>query len=351
MSTPSAYLIIREGSKWADVFRLVEGESVTIGRAPTNTIVVKDERCSRNHAEVFLSNGIWKLRDLDSRNGTMVAGDRLFGDYNLQAGDIVQIGNSHLAFVHDLAQAFPDTSTLIKSSKLVEGDEVVLPVNGDDESVLDAFEPTTITHRRGQSRLLDAPSMEDVEDSSPKIGRAAAKLCRIAFELAKSTDVVSLANRALDGLFQGTQVDAGAVLLRRRDESGERMAEELEVVASRSDSEHSYHRVSAFLASTVMREGQAVMARNVMDDSQLGNRDSRGEMLATSVICAPIRLEGRLLGLVHVYSTDVDRSTDPEDLEFTLAVADTVGVALENLSKRQQLAENLNQIKTENVQL
>ena len=42
---------------------------------------------------------------------------------------------------------------------------------------------------------------------------------------------------------------------------------------------------------------------------------------------------------------------DPDDLEFTLAVADTVAVALENLSRQQELAENLNQIRDENVQL
>lgn len=59
----TAYLVIREGSKWTDVFRLVDGESVTVGRAPTNAIVVKDERCSRNHAEVFQSQGQWMLRD------------------------------------------------------------------------------------------------------------------------------------------------------------------------------------------------------------------------------------------------------------------------------------------------
>src|SRR5687768_16497943 len=58
-----AYLVIREGSKWTDVFRLVPGQSVTIGRAPTNQIVLKDDRCSRCHAEVFLSEGQWTLRD------------------------------------------------------------------------------------------------------------------------------------------------------------------------------------------------------------------------------------------------------------------------------------------------
>ncbi len=348
----NAYLIIREGSKWADVVRLVPGESATLGRAPTNTIVVKDERCSRNHAEVFHTQGEWKLRDLESRNGTLVSGSQLAADHTLEPGDIIQIGNSHLAFVHDLAQAFPDTGSLLRSSKAVGSD-----ANGeseeteDAESIFDSFEPTTITHRKGQSRFLDSPVLDDTDEAFPKVGRAAAQLCRLAFDLAKSTDVVSLANMALNGLFEGTQVDSGAILLRQRDSAGNRSSEELEVVASRSDCEHAYHRVSKFLASTVLREGQAVMARNVMDDSNLGNRDSRGEILATSVICAPVRMEGQNLGIVHLYTTDVERTTDPEDLEFTLAVADTVGVAIENLNKRQVLAEDLNQMRSENVHL
>src|SRR6266481_2955007 len=96
-----AYLVIREGSKWTDVFRLVPGQSVTIGRAPTNHIVIKDERCSRHHAEIFLSQERWTLRDLESRNGTSVGGNQVHGDYLLQPGDVVRIGASQLKFVHD----------------------------------------------------------------------------------------------------------------------------------------------------------------------------------------------------------------------------------------------------------
>lgn len=348
----NCYLIIRDGSKWADVVRLVPGESVTLGRAPTNTIVIKDERCSRNHAEVFQAQGEWKLRDLESRNGTIVSGDPVTTDRTLTAGDIVQIGNSHLAFVHDLSQAFPDSGALLKGSKDVTVGDPNEDALTEDASIFESFEPTTITHRKGQSRFLDVPTQEESdEESIPKVGRAAAMLCRLAFDLARSTDVVSLTNTALNGLFEGTRVDSGAILIRERDTRGERTSEELEVVASRSDCDHSYHRVSQFLSSTVMRDGQAVMARNVMDDSNLGNRDSRGEILATSVICAPVRVEGKMLGIVHLYTTEVDKTTDPEDLEFTLAVADTVGVALENLSKRQLLAENLNQVRSQNTQL
>ena len=348
----NAYLIIRDGSKWADVVRLIPGESVTMGRAPTNTVVVKDERCSRNHAEVFHTQGMWKIRDLDSRNGTQVSGERLSQDHVLEPGDILQIGNSHLAYVEDLSQAFPETGSLLKASKSVsQGTDSAGIETEDAASIFETFEPTTITHRKDQSRYLDEPSLDDTDESFPKVGRAAAKLCRLAFELAKSTDVVSLANVAINGLFEGTHVDAGALLLRVRDATGQRSGQELEVIASRSDSDHSYHRVSAFLSSTVLNDGQAVMARNVMDDSNLGNRDSRGEILATSVICAPVRMGGHIHGLVHLYTTDAEVTTDPEDLEFTLAVADTVGVALENLKKRQELAEDLNQVQTENVNL
>lgn len=52
-----AYLVIREGNKWSDVFRLTPGRTVTLGRASTNQIVIKDDRCSRCHAEIFLAQG------------------------------------------------------------------------------------------------------------------------------------------------------------------------------------------------------------------------------------------------------------------------------------------------------
>ena len=81
----------------------------------------------------------------------------------------------------------------------------------DEASVLAATEPTTITHRRGQTKFL-APGEEEASGVS-KMGRAAAKLCRLAFELAKAPDVAAMAELALAGLAEGTQTDAGALLL------------------------------------------------------------------------------------------------------------------------------------------
>ncbi|HEY2892642.1 MAG TPA: sigma 54-interacting transcriptional regulator [Pirellulales bacterium] len=343
-----AYLVIREGSKWADVFRLLPGQAVTVGRAPTNQIVIKDERCSRCHAEIFFSEGQWVLRDLDSRNGTAVANTRIRGDYMLEPGDIIRIGQSQLRFVHELAKGFTET-TGPQPGPILEDETYNGPLSIDDSSVLSLHEPATITHRRGQTKFLE-PHEPD-ETSLPRLGRAAASLCRLAFELAQAPEIISIADLALAGLFEATQVDSGAVFVLPRNYEGVPNSAELELVTARTDSSLLYHRVSSILASTVLREGEAVLARNVMGDSSLGSRDSRGVVDATSVICAPIRRGKRLLGLLHLYSTNDERVPDPDDLEFTLAVADTVAVALDNLGRRQELAEDLSQIRNENLQL
>ena len=346
-SSMLAYLVIREGTKWSDVSRLLPGRTLTIGRAPTNQIVVKDERCSRYHAEVFLSQGSWTLRDLDSRNGTLLNGQRVTGDATLAEGDVVRIANCQMAFVYDLSKAFAEGGAKpILSGET--GDETVASVLISDTSDLQPLETpetTHITHRRGKTTLL-YPAAREVS-GMPQLGEAATQLCRLAFNLASQTDVESVARLALDGLFEGTSSDAAALLLGPRHLDEALQVSDLHVVASRSVPGGKYHRLSSFLADTVLREQEAVLARNVQDDLTLGTRNSKGEIESTSVICSPIRQDGKVVGLIHLYSTHAHRTLDPNDLEFSLAVADNVALALKNLNRQEELAENLSQTQSE----
>ncbi len=344
-----AYLVIREGTKWSDVFRLIPDQSTLIGRAPTNQIVIKDERCSRTHMEVFYSGGQWIARDLDSRNGTMVGDEAIQGDRTLNPGDVIRIGRTQLAFVYKLSDAFSDARPKPRRTPSETAESLEAAGLDSDPVTASESEPTTITHRRVRTRYL-TPGEDDAASVS-RIGRAATRLCRLAFELTKATDEATLAQTALAGLAEGTQTDAGGILLAPRDLVEEARYEDLQVTASRSSSEHKYRKISSFLASTVLREGEAVMARNLAGDSSLANRDTQGEILATSVICAPIRRGRKILGLIHLYSTSPHRQPDPDDLEYALATADALAVALENLQRREELAENLTQVRTENVQL
>ncbi len=337
---------------------MVPGDPIRIGRAPTSQIVIQDERCSRTHAELFMSEGRWILRDLGSRNGTAVGKKLIKGDWTLRRGDVIRIGHSRLVFAYDLSEAFSDPtaafSEVEESAEATDGGS-----QRSDSNVLAAYEPTTITHRRGQTRFLTLVDKEGEPEGEPdgevegasRTNRATAQLCRLAFELGKAPNLEKLANLALVGLLEGANVDAGALLLLPRDFDGEARGSDLEVFASRTTGLRRYHPVAGFLATTVMREGEAVLARNIMGDSSLGSRDSKGVIHATSVICAPVRHGDKVLGLIHLYSTNEEAIPDPDDLEFTLAVADTVAVAITNLYRRRELAENLTQVQKENLQL
>ena len=344
-----AYLVIRDGKKWSDVFRLIPGRTVTIGRSPTNQIVIKEEQASRKHAEIFLSDGNWTVRDLKSRNGTAVGEERVTGDRNLHAGDVIWIANTQLAFVHDLSSAYNRKIF----SRVEIGNETItgLEVADDDQATLTELplEPQTITHRRQKTKFLqDEENQEDdFVEAVPKVGRAATKLCRLAFELANETTPRGIARMALDSMIEGTTVDAGAVLMVPRAKPQTTNPEKLEIIAWRSENRPEYQRVSKFLAETVLRDGEAVLAREIQDDSALGLRDSKGEIHAKSVICAPIRLINRSIGLIHLYSTRPEGLLDPDDLEFTLAVAETVALALRTRYREQKLVADLTKTRSQ----
>jgi Nif-specific regulatory protein len=98
-----AYLVIRDGNGWSESYQLNPGQVTTMGRATTNRVVLRDDLCSRTHCEVFVSGNRWTLRDLSSRNGTFINGQRIDGDYELEPDELIEIGQCDLAFTYDLS--------------------------------------------------------------------------------------------------------------------------------------------------------------------------------------------------------------------------------------------------------
>ncbi len=50
------------------------GDLITIGRAPDNIIVIRDPSVSSHHTQLYLVGETYRLKDLDSTNGTRVNG-------------------------------------------------------------------------------------------------------------------------------------------------------------------------------------------------------------------------------------------------------------------------------------
>ncbi len=337
-----AYLVVREGSKWRDVYRLTPGQVMTIGRAPTNRIVLHDEVCSRHHCEVFQNGSSWKIRDLQSRNGTLIDGEPVVGEVELKPGQVIEIGPCELAFTYDLSQAFP------KSTEKTDQPESDTNITVDVFDYAPPAEPTII-RREGANPFVAGPRTATVERD--RTSRELAQLYRLALEMGGANNSKQLAEVVLAGLAAGTSADIGALLLLPAPASAGEDPGELTLVAYRSSGERPYQRVSEYLSTTVLKSREAILARDVADDSLLVNRDSLGEIHAKSVICAPIRMGRKIHGLIHLYSTNPDKKLESDDLEYTLAVADQCAGALDNLLRQEKLADGLAQVRNENLKL
>ena len=76
MTTPAAATDLRVLSGGRE-FRFAAHEVAVLGRDPAVSVCVPQPAVSRRHAQISQRSGVWVLEDLDSTNGTFVAGQRI----------------------------------------------------------------------------------------------------------------------------------------------------------------------------------------------------------------------------------------------------------------------------------
>jgi Nif-specific regulatory protein len=322
------FLVVQDPVVGRGVVALVTGERVSIGRAPTNTIIVHDERASRFHAEIVPRATGWAIRDLASRNGTLLDGEPVRGERPLVPGAVVSIGLAEIT-VHEGDPA----ATAVLADPAAAGNTGTMPAD------LRAWQ-ASITHRRAHSRLLDdIHAIPASADAVPRVGRAAAELCRLAFALGRAADLRTAAALALDSALQGTGATRGLVLLPRSPTTapahGAAAADALEPAAATPQSWPAA-AVPAGIVAAVLAGNEALLAAAV-------NREA--------TLSAPVRSHGHAVGVVHLEMAAGERAASPDDLEFLMAVCDALGLALDNLSAREALSSRLASTADENERL
>ncbi len=84
-------LTVKKGASAGKVFE-VKLPQFVIGRSKGCQLKPQSDAVSRKHCVILLTNDTAVLRDLKSRNGTVVNGDLIKGEHQLATGDEIRVG-------------------------------------------------------------------------------------------------------------------------------------------------------------------------------------------------------------------------------------------------------------------
>ncbi|MBT6642945.1 MAG: FHA domain-containing protein, partial [Planctomycetaceae bacterium] len=113
-----ATLVLQIAERNGPSFLLLPHKENTIGRAVDADIVVADRLTSRGHAAISrnTSNGDWQIKDLQSRNGTWVDGQRIT-EISLQPEMSIRIGTTEFIFRTPTRRSVEETDN--ESEKII----------------------------------------------------------------------------------------------------------------------------------------------------------------------------------------------------------------------------------------
>ena len=95
VKTGPRQLVVIEGPLTGTVIPLGTAD-VTIGRAPSSTLVLDDDYASNAHSRLTLSGGTWVVSDLGSTNCTWIDRTRITAPTPLAIGHTLKVGRTVL---------------------------------------------------------------------------------------------------------------------------------------------------------------------------------------------------------------------------------------------------------------
>ncbi|MCE9547311.1 MAG: sigma 54-interacting transcriptional regulator [Planctomycetia bacterium] len=291
-----------QGSRAGTIFRLRPDQENRLGRGLECGLVLADPLCSRVHAVLTELEHRWWVRDAESRNGTFV-NDQRIDDAALVEGSRIRVGSTE--FIFHLAEEPPSgVDSEAKITQTLVRDQVVAA------SEAEWFSPASLGNSRQAHELL--------------------LLYQLSLKLLGTSDPDEVVHIALDLLRE--RCNAAVVGFLWVNETGQ-LRPKLVIPAGAADQVH----LSDHLTELVCRQNHAVWV-----DSQRASTTSDSLQHFADAICVPLVQEGTLRGALHAYR-EHNRFT-PDEFQFTLSLANILGIALVRARREATLATDFQQL-------
>jgi predicted component of type VI protein secretion system len=175
----------------ADSIYFLTDSETRIGRDPSNSLSISDLSVSRHHCILTREDNSYKLRDLESRNGTFVNGGAV-SEKQLNHADQISVGESVFVF-------------LLKEDGVGATSEAV----EFDDSLTQAtvqLQPQDVLYLQPERILKELPA-------TSRLGRNLNALLKISRVVHSISDLDQLQAQILELVFEVVPAERGAILL------------------------------------------------------------------------------------------------------------------------------------------
>ena len=296
------------GPRKGEIFQL-EDWTLSIGRDPSNLLPILDSALSRHHCQIERRGNSYAIRDLDSRNGTLLNGAPL-KEKLMQDGDEIKIGAS--TFVLRYAES---------------------GISG-----LGSAGSSTIILRKENALYLRSPAQMQSVQPTTRALRDLNALLRISQAINSVNRIEDLEKLILESIFEVSPADRAAILLTNIQNG------EIDHVCGwdRRLGPLESMRVSKTVLNIVIVDGNAVLSNDVMESEEF---QLAGSLLAPqvhSLLAVPIEFYGKVSGVIYLEAANPNTVFDAPLLELMTAIGSIVAVAYEN-TRRMEWLEGENQ--------
>jgi sigma-B regulation protein RsbU (phosphoserine phosphatase) len=287
----------------------LDGTRISLGRSSITELCYPDDSgLSRQHLAFEKEGDDWSIRDLGSKNGTLLNGIRVTAPQVLKPGDRVTAG--HLILIFD--------STTIRSAR---------PVVFFDEAGGEEDSNTSSTVITGLKEVLNKPDTGSAQ---------VAALIEAGNELAAQRPLPELFSVILGLAMDGVQAERG-VLMTLEDN-------ELVIRANKGEG----FRISSAVRDQV-KKGASVLVRDTALDDAFKERRSIVEQHIRTLMAVPLQTRNKIIGLIYVDSPGLIREFTRDDLKLLTVMANIAANKIEReffaeMEKaRQLMARDLEQ--------
>ncbi len=284
-------LVILKASGDVERYTVPEG-GISVGRGEDNGITLSSKHASRYHARFWVEAGALHFEDLGSRNGVEVNGART-EEGVLADGDRLVIG----------------------------GQEIRVEIAAES-----SFGRAAIT--REQAAALRESIIREAGDERLMV------LYRAANLLGEVFDLDELLDKILRLIFQALPVRRGYILTL----GGVDKRPEIRAVLSQGGAEDG-PPLSHTLIQHVFDNAEAILTSDARSDSRFGRAESIMGHDIHAAMCAPLHGRSAVAGVIYVDVGNTSAPLSEHDLELLSAVAQVVGVAVENARLYQENME------------